>query len=392
MTILFGFATPPPTEMLAGVPRPVRSATTIDALLTELGAQPDPAVIVGSDVPIVDAMRLVELLIDACPTVRVIVQRERLDVAQVREAMRAGAHDVVELCDVAGLAAACLRPLSLAKRGTLSAVPAPSAAEHGKIITVFSPKGGAGKTTLSTNLSVTLNDGGSTRVCLVDLDLAFGDVGISLQLQPLVTIVNALGMSEPDDGDLASVVTNFRENFDCLLAPISPSDIERIPPALVSALLQALTRRYDYVVVDTPSQLSEHVLAALDVSDALVLVTTPELPSLKNLRLTLDVLETLEFRPAIRAVVLNRADDTVGLNAGAVERILKCPLDIRVPSSQDVPRSINRGVPIVAAQPEHPVSAAIRRLAAEQFSPAVVPTAKHRGITLPRGHWRRRSA
>jgi pilus assembly protein CpaE len=324
----------------------------------------------------------------------VIVRRDVLDVVEVQQAMRAGARDVVEAIDLRGLADACARSLHLSARSISTPRLVTDAPVEGKVITVFSPKGGAGKTTISTNLSVALNDSGAARVCLVDLDLAFGDVAITLQLEPKVTIIDGLGMVDPSAGDLAGLVTNFRPNHDCLLAPVSPTEIERIPAPLVTTLLVGLSRIYDYVVVDTPSQLSDHVLAALDASDYIVLITTPELPSLKNLRLTLDVLDTLGYSSECRAVVLNRSDDRVGLSVGAVERVVKCPLAVRVPSSQDVPRSINRGVPIVADEPEHPVSAAIRRLAAERFAPGLMATGKHRGMSmsLPGLLRRRRSA
>jgi MinD-like ATPase involved in chromosome partitioning or flagellar assembly len=393
MTIVCNAGERPPQEVIEILPAPVKFVATLDdAGKAVLRDRQEKLVLLGPAVAMAGVVPFATELTAEHPEVGLIVVREALDVREVQQAMRCGVRDVVERSDLRGLYEACARSLQLSNRtlAPLIATDAPPA--DGKVITVFSPKGGAGKTTISTNLSLALNDNGAARVCLVDLDLAFGDVAITLQLEPRVTIVDALDIGAPGPGDIPGLVTAYRPNHDCLLAPISPGDIERIPATLVTQLLGALSQLYDYVVVDTPSQLSEHVLSALDASGHHVLITTPELPSLKNLRLSLDVLDLLGYPPQTRSVVLNRADDSVGLTVAAVERVTKCALAVRVPASPDVPRSINRGVPIVADQPEHPVSAAVRRLAAENFAPALVPTAKHRGIAAAGRLRRRRSA
>jgi pilus assembly protein CpaE len=244
--------------------------------------------------------------------------------------------------------------------------PAP-AASAGRTITVFSPKGGTGKTTIATNLAVALHQGGRQRVCLLDLDLEFGDVAISLSLEPIRSLVDAVtdGLERDEDDAVGMLLTEYRPGLDCILAPIEPGDAAKIPADIVSALLAVLPYRYDYVVVDTSSQFSENVLAALDASDHHVLIANPEIPSLKNLRLTLDMLDLLSYGHDMRSIVFNRADDASGLSEADMERALRAPIAARVPASRDVPASINRGVPIVAAKPDHQVSKAIRRFASE---------------------------
>lgn len=237
----------------------------------------------------------------------------------------------------------------------------------GRTITVFSPKGGTGKTTIATNLAVALHQGGRRRVCLLDLDLEFGDVAISLSLEPIKSLVDAVtdDVERDEDDAIALLLTEYRPGLDCILAPIEPGDAVKIPPDIVTALLTVLPYRYDYIVVDTPSQLSENVLAALDASDHHVLIANPEIPSLKNLRLTLDMLDLLRYGHDMRSIVFNRADDASGLTDADVQNALRAPVAAHVPASRDVPASINRGVPIVAAKPDHPVSKAIRRFAAD---------------------------
>ena len=323
--------------------------------------------VIGSTVDLADALAGAVRLRRDRPSLGVVLVRDRVDVAVLTEALRAGFREVIRADDLDGLREACQRSRELS-----SSVPAAAGAaadRRGRITTVFSSKGGCGKTTLATNLAVALHQAGR-RVCLVDLDLAFGDVAISLQLAPDRTMVDAVGMADRmDPTGVASLLTTWRPGLECLLAPVAPGDADRVPAAVTAELLRVLRGMYDHVVVDTPAQFTEHVLAALDVSDRHVLLTTPDMPALKSIRLTLDMLDLLSYEREGRAVVLNRAGSKVGLTLEDVERVVRSPVDARVPSSRDVPASTNRGVPIVAGQPKHAVSAAVRRFATHHVLP-----------------------
>lgn len=326
---------------------------TAAALSIEAGEGGD-VVVIGPDAPLTDVLQFSEHLLAERPDFAVILLRHDDELAVADLAIAAGVREVVLADDPDALAGAYERVHAR------EAERAPS----GKVVTVFAPKGGSGKTTVSTNLAVALAKQGS-RVCLVDLDLEFGDVAISLSLTPVRTLVDAVtNTMARDETELVQLlVTPFRDLVDCVLAPIEPGDAEKIPAEVVTNLLAALRHQYEFVVVDTPSQFSEHVLAALDMSDHYVLLTNPELPSVKNLRLTLDMFDLLGYRHDCRSVVFNRADSAAGLTAADVERALRNPITVQVPASRDVPASINKGVPIVLAKPDHPVSAAIRGFA-----------------------------
>ena len=210
--------------------------------------------------------------------------------------------------------------------------------------------------------TVRLADRGAASVALLDLDLAFGDVAIALQLFPTHTIADAVAIGEDLDGPaLASLLTTHRSGLQALVAPLEPSTAETIDTKTVVRVLDLLAEEFDYVVVDTPPALDDHVLAAFDRSDVVALLATLDIPALKNLKLTLETLDLIGFPRERLKVVLNRSDSKVGLSLPEVEKTLRAPIVAQVPSSRDVPASTNRGVPIVTDDPKAPVSVAIRK-------------------------------
>jgi MinD-like ATPase involved in chromosome partitioning or flagellar assembly len=164
-----------------------------------------------------------------------------------------------------------------------------------------------------------------------------------------------------------SSLTRYQPGLDMLLAPVTPGDAEKIPPRLVGEMLAILRSMYDFVVIDTPTQFSEHVLTAMDVSSQLVLLTTPDVPALKSLRVTLDMLDMLSYPRQIRSVVVNRADSKVGLSVEHVQKVVRCDIAALIPSSRAVPVSVNKGVPITLDSPGHPVSQAIAKFAQQRL-------------------------
>jgi pilus assembly protein CpaE len=352
----------------------VKRADTVWEAARLLSADPsEMLVVVGPNVPVDEALRFAEALRPVRPAAGVILVRARVDVSILTDALRAGVREVVQAGDQAALWAACQRSREVSDgllAGPASETPARPSGE-GRILTVFSAKGGCGKTTLAINLAVALAKDGR-RVCLVDLDLAFGDVAVSVQLNPARTIVNALPMAgHVDTTGAASLLTRYRPGLDMLLAPTTPGDAEKIPPALVRELLTVLKGMYEFVVIDTPAQFSEHVLIAMDASAHHVLLTTPDVPALKNLRVTLDTFDMLSYPADVRSIVLNRSDAKVGLTAEDVTRVVRNPIALHVPSSREVPVSINKGTPIVLDNPAHPVSQAIIRFARERLQAGV---------------------
>jgi Flp pilus assembly CpaE family ATPase len=352
-------------ELMHSIGGEVRVADTLGAAAKLLDDDPNETLIViGPRTAVGDALAFSSALRLARPAVGVILARREVDMALLTKALQSGVREVVAAEDRAALTAACRRSFEVSRR--MLTPPVEDESTPGQVVTVFAAKGGCGKTTLAINLGVALAKQAS--VCVVDLDLAFGDVAISVQRDPVRTLVDALPMAgHLDVTGTSSLLTSYQPGLDLLLAPVTPGDGEKIPPTVVGELIAVLRTMFEFVVVDTPAQFSEHVLTAMDVSGQLVLLTTPDVPALKNLRVTLDMLDLLSYPRQIRSVVVNRSDSKVGLSLERVERVVRCPISAYVPSSRAVPISINKGTPITLDAPGHPVSQAISRFAQERL-------------------------
>ncbi len=342
------------------------SVTIVDTwplLVKQLSDRPDEVlVVIGPDMPMDPALAFAEAQRLARPALGVVLLRRRLDVTVLGAALRAGVREVVPPDDTNALGEACRRSVEVSHRA-LGWQPAAASAE-GRVVTVFAAKGGCGKTTVATNLAVALAEGGQRSVCLVDLDLSFGDVAIAMQLFPTRSMSDAVAMRDKlDEAGVRSLLTPHSPGLDTLLAPLEPGDAEKIPTAVVSEVLGVLRRCFDFVVVDTPPDFKDAVLAALDLSDVYVLLATLDVPALKNLRLTLDMLDLLGYPRERWQILLNRSDSKVGLNIPDVEKTLKVPIAAQIPSSRAVSASINKGVPLLLEQPHHAVSTALRSFA-----------------------------
>jgi pilus assembly protein CpaE len=349
-------------EVIASVSGPgTVLLANLDELRRALAEHPDEhAVVLGPSVDMDAAAALAENLRVTRPGVSVILMRRRVDTPVLAEALRSGMREVIEERDLSSLGEAIRR-----SHQVFRAVTGPgSEASVGRQVTVFSPKGGVGKTTVAANLAVALAARPNTRVCLVDLDLAFGDIAITLQLFPARTIADAVLLQDAlDFSVLEPLLTPHKLGFSTLVAPVQPDAKDSIPASLIARVLDTLKSNFDVVVVDTSPAFDEHVLQAFDETDELLLITTLDVPTLKNVKIACETLDLLNFPKQQRHLVLNRADDRVGLAPEKVESTLGMTIAQRIPTSAEVANATNVGEPIVASHPRHPVSQAIMHLA-----------------------------
>ena len=340
------------------------------------------AAIFGPSLSDREAIALAGALQQGTPDVSVLLIRRQESGELIRQALRVGVKNVLSSAsDENAIRGEAARAIEIARtlRGRLGGgAPTDGAARApARVITVFSSKGGCGKTFLSTNLAVALGRNGA-EVALVDLDLHFGDVAIMLHLFPSHTIYDATQSPELDALTVKSFLTHHDSGIWTLVAPTEPTVADTISPSTITNILKLLRSAFDYVVIDTPPAFSEPVLGAFDESDVLVMLATLDVPSIKNLKLTLQTMELLHFPKNRIRVVVNRADSKVGLRLPDVEKLLSAPVNATIPSSRSVPLSVNKGSPIMLEEPKGPVAESIRRVAALVTEPEPASRAKQR--------------
>jgi pilus assembly protein CpaE len=233
-------------------------------------------------------------------------------------------------------------------------------AGRGRVITVFSPKGGSGKSVVSANLAVASAQHTKNRTLLIDLDLQFGDAAIMLGLTPANTLHELIGTPATLNAEKLEVYTErHATGVDVLPAPLRPEDAELITEDAIRALLTVARSAYDVVIIDTAPFFYGPMLATLDETDQLLLLCNPDVPTLKNVRLTLQTLELLAFPDDRLRVVLNRASTLSGIGQSDVEGALGRRVDIVLPLDPAVPLAVNRAEPVVLESPATPFGAAI---------------------------------
>jgi pilus assembly protein CpaE len=355
-------------------------------------------VVVGPDVPTPTALALavsfdllfpeVCVVLVAKPTTRLW---ERALRAGVREIIPEDAEDSVvrDALTRAGAAAA--------RRQVSSGIAAlREEAPRGRVITVMAPKGGAGKTTVATNLATQLAAEAPGRVAIVDLDLQFGDVASALGLGPQSTIADASRLGSLLDSTALKVFLEpHPSGLYALVGPHFPAEAEEISVGVAGHIIDILAAEFAYVVIDTGAGLDEFALAAIERADDLVLVCVTDVPSVRGMRKALDAIDLLGMTKSRRHLVLNRSDDKVGLAASDVEATVGLPVEASVPTSRAIQISINQGAPIVGSDPRSPAGRALAGLAhgfveaapatAPAAAPATVPVARARRFSRKDG-------
>jgi pilus assembly protein CpaE len=321
-------------------------------------------VIIGATVELDEALMFSAYQRLQRPLIGVVLVRHSVDPADVLRCLRSGVREVVEESDWKALQEATSRSVDISKALSTSLRTGAEQTPYGRVVTIFAGKGGCGRTFVAVNLAMALSAAGSRRVLLIDLDLQFGDVAIMLKLNPERNIAGGIQMAgRLDEPGLRSIVTQFRPGIDVLLAPANPAQSEHVRRELVVEILDVARPLYDFIVIDTPALVTDQVLAALDMSDWRIPIVTPDLPTLKTVRLTVEMFDMLDYPKDRRLLVFNRSNTQVGLTSADVSEAVGMPFAVYVPSSREVPLSVNRGEPLLITSPLHPVSRAIRDLA-----------------------------
>ena len=291
-------------------------------------------------------------------------------------ALRVGARDVLPADVPLELLRATIERVSASaaqrrERIASSAPLTPPTSVPGRVITVLSPKGGAGKTTVATNLAIGLAHSAPGSTVLVDLDVQFGDVATALSLEPEFTLEDVVhGAALRDPIALKTQLTLHDTGLSVVCAPESPVAADSVTPEQVSSLVAALSGQFRYVVIDTAAALEPRTLSALDHTTDPVLLSTFDVTGARGLRKELATLRELGMLSSTRQVVLNFADPRSGLGLADVETTIRSRVDVTLPYSKAVTASMNTGAPLILHRPKDPVSRQLRQMVA-QFAGAV---------------------
>lgn len=316
-----------------------------------------------------------EQLLAARREVGAIMVTNQLTTQLLQEALRAGVKDVLEApVETRELAQAVARVAgSLASQAAPAAPSGPQLEADGDLartITVFSTKGGAGKSVVATNLAVLLAQRSEKPVVLIDADLQFGDIAVMLKLSPQHTIVDAVSALDRLDAPMLQnlLVEHKPSGLFVLPAPLEPAFADQIGAAEMVQIVEVLRQFCSFVVVDTPAYFNDVVLGLIEVSDDVLLVAGMDIPNIKNVKIGLQTLRLLNTPMEKLKLILNRANSKVKLDVGEVERTLGIKAESQIPSDVVVPQAVNKGEPVVLSAPKSAVARSLEELT-DLFAP-----------------------
>jgi pilus assembly protein CpaE len=366
---------------LLGLEREIDVAGTAgsgeEAIQMSMDLRPD-VIVMDINMPVLDGIATAEIISQRLPTCPIIMMSVHGEAEQLKRAMLAGAREFLVKPFSGDEFATSIKRVherELIRReqlqsapGVVAAIPSAQAAESvedHQVIAVFSPKGGAGCTTLATNLALALRRETNQRVALVDANLQFGDVGVLLNLNPKnKSVLDAVEGGEPDRDIIESVMVDHSTGIRVLLAPPSPEGADLVTASFLRKIVDMLRQNHDWVVVDLPSGLNDHTLGVLDAADQILVVAALEITTIKNVRLFLEVADQLDYERSKIRLVINRSDSSQGIRIGDVEASIRRSIDGTIVSDGRLSvLAVNRGVPFVVSHPESPLARDVIKLA-----------------------------
>lgn len=344
------------------------AGTGSDALRLAEELQPN-IVLLDINMPEMDGLRATELLAQRAPQSAVIIMSVQGEPGYMRRAMMVGAREyLVKPFSGHELSSAIMNVYHMEKvkreaRGVLPVTQSLVAKAHnGQIISFFSTKGGVGKTTLATNLAVQLAHTGKWRVLLLDLNMQFGDVAVFLNILPKKTIADLTQADSLEYVDIQTYLLTHSSGLEVLVAPSRPEYAEYVTAEHISKIMAGVKSQFDFIICDNVSRFDDISLASLDAAEQIWLVVTQDIATLKNIKLSLEVLEGLHYSNKIR-LVLNRSGKEIGIQLPDIEKSLNFPISFEIPSDgKSLVSAVNKGIPFVLSYPQSKPAEGIRRM------------------------------
>lgn len=349
----------------------------------QLSLELDPdVVLMDINMPDIDGISATETIRQKSPHIQVVILSVQGDQNYMRRAMLAGARDFLTKPPMGDELVSAVRrggemshiERSKNKQPRASSLipgrgPSTSAGQvsfiQGKVITVYSPKGGTGCTTIASNMAIALHND-ETRVVLVDANLQYGDVAMFFNEQGKNTILDIAPRVDELDPDIVEeiMIKHDASGIHILAAPQRPEQAEKVSAEQFSKVINYLRQLYAYIVIDTATTLTDVVLSAIDISDAIILVTTQDIPAIKNARLFLDLIQTIGVDREHIIFVMSKYDKRIGITPERISENLKQKVNAVIPLDEKVViPAVNRGVPFMLDNKTQPVAKGIFGLA-----------------------------
>jgi pilus assembly protein CpaE len=343
------------------------SVTAAEAYLSdERGSISANVLVLAPSIKEPDAFGLAEFVNQSAPASAVLLVRERTMNGLLPAAMRAGIRDVVDLSrGAAELRDALSRAIQWSENlGSIGAEVQPSSpTRRGMMISVFSSKGGTGKTFFASNLAGAIAVAAGKDTAVLDLDVDMGDVFAYFGKEPTRPLQDLLGLGDETDRD--RVIAMGTQLYDHLWGFGSPHDPTVTAPGgeAMGKVLRTLRGAFDYIVVDATADYTDAAISAFDLSDHICLISGLDVVGVRHLSMAYRTLQSLGIAKEKIRIVMNRADSKVGIDTDDVERVTKLKLDAAIPSSRLVPTSLNKARPVVLYEPRSEVSKAVQEFA-----------------------------
>lgn len=334
-----------------------KAGTGREAVALAKQYQPD-VILMDINMPDMDGIAATEAVLSQVPTTQVIMMSVQGEQDYLRRSMLAGAREFLIKPISAEELYNAIRHVNrlrtsdrryVSSGAPIAGAEAGDSGQLGQIIALFSPKGGVGTSSVAANLAVALRQSTNKKVALVDGNLSLGDIGVIMNLKSSKTVVDlANRIAELDHDLLNDVLATHTTQVKVLLAPPNPQTGELVTSDHMRTIMELMRREFDYIIVDTQSSFQDKALAVLDIADRIIVLMTLEMTCIKNITQFLEVAGLLEYPPEKILLVLNKADNRMGLSVAAVEETIRHKVTLQIGNAgYDMTLAINQGVPLV---------------------------------------------